>query len=51
MRGGITVGGLLKENLGRRFSGDGTARFVDAVNHILRHFCTRREHRGDLSLQ
>ena len=51
MRGGITVGGLLKENLGRCFAGEGTARLVDAVDHILGHFCTRREHRSDLSLQ
>lgn len=49
--GGRTVGGLLKENLGRRFPSEGTARFVDAVDHILGHFCTRREHRSDLSLQ
>ena len=49
--GRITVGGLLKENLGRCFTGEGTARFVDAVDHILGHFCTRREHRSDLSLQ
>lgn len=51
MRGGITVGGLLKQNLGRCFAGEGTARFVDAMDHILGHFCTRCEHRSDLSLQ